>query len=144
MQRYTILLAEDDADDREIFEEILHDKETVQRLKTVENGLEVINALNDGLALSLPDLIILDHNMPKMNGKQTLEYLKSTEKFSRIPVIMYSTYNDRMLSDECTRLGALHIATKPTTYHEFKGMIEKFLTILNTPSSVEQASPGSA
>ncbi len=78
-----ILLADDDADDREIFVRVLGQKHNVSLLNTFENGKEVIEYLETvNTPEQLPNLIILDHNMPKMNGTETLGRLKSDDRFS--------------------------------------------------------------
>jgi len=131
MLKKKILLADDDADDRGIFEQILLEKKNVELLATVEDGVEVIDYLkivSDSRAL--PDLIILDHNMPRMNGKQTLGYLKSSDRYLHIPVVIYSTYSDNKLMDECASLGASMVASKPAGYDEYKAMINQFLRII--------------
>jgi len=131
MMKKKILLADDDADDRNIFEQILLEKTDVELLATVENGLEVIDYLKVVPDRQhLPDLIILDHNMPRMNGKQTLGYLKSNERYLHIPVVIYSTYSDNKLVDECTSLGASMVASKPAGYKEYREMINLFLKII--------------
>lgn len=133
MAKKRILLADDDADDRSIFEQILMEKKDVELLATVENGLEVIDYLkvvpDNG---ALPDLIILDHNMPRMNGKQTLGFLKSSDRYLHIPVVIYSTYSDNKLMDECASLGASLVTSKPSGYNEYRDMINLFLKILTT------------
>jgi len=131
MMKKKILLADDDADDRDIFKQILMEKKEVELLASVENGLEVIDYLKIVLdKRHLPDLIILDHNMPRMNGKQTLGYLKSSERYLHIPVVIYSTYSDNKLVDECASLGASMVASKPARYDEYKAMINQFLQII--------------
>ena len=131
MLKKKILLADDDADDRGIFEQILLGKKDVELLATVEDGLEVIDYLKIVSDNShLPDLIILDHNMPRMNGKQTLGYLKSSHRYLHIPVVIYSTYSDHKLIDECVILGASMVASKPAGYNEYKAMINQFLQII--------------
>lgn len=131
MTKKKILLADDDADDRSIFEQILLETKEVELLATVENGLEVIDFLKVVADKDhLPDLIILDHNMPRMNGKQTLGYLKSTDRYLHIPVVIYSTYSDNKLTDECAILGASMVASKPAGYDEYKDMINRFLQIV--------------
>jgi CheY-like chemotaxis protein len=126
-----ILLADDDGDDRLIFTQVFdHLGNHNAALSVVENGLEVIDYLNriaeDQL---LPDLIILDHNMPKMNGKQALHYLKNNQRYKDITVIIYSTYNDAMFMEECGRLGASSIIAKPNSYEEYIDMVKFFLTV---------------
>ena len=95
MIRRRLLLAEDDADDRDIFKDFLKDRQDILLLPFVENGIEVFAFLDSINNVDLlPDLLILDHNMPKLNGKQTLELLKSSNKYVHIPVVIYSTYAD--------------------------------------------------
>ena len=131
MTKKKILLADDDADDRSIFEQILLEKKDVELLATVENGLEVIDYLKIATdSGQLPDLIILDHNMPRMNGRQTLGFLKSSARYLHIPVVIYSTYSDHKLMDECASLGASMVASKPAGYNEYRAMINQFLEIV--------------
>lgn len=126
-----ILLAEDDEDDKMIFSEIMKglvaDKNI--RLDAVDNGLQIIQALEE--SPELPDLVILDQNMPQLSGKETLEMIKKNERFLHIPVVIYSTYNDSRLSNECFNIGATQIITKPDSFEGFKEMIvmlvEKYL-----------------
>lgn len=128
----SILLADDDGDDRLIFTQVFEllgsDK---AKLSIVENGLEVIDFLNKVAEHELPDLIILDHNMPKMNGKQALHYIKSHERYKNIHVIIYSTYNDSPFVEECGKLGAASIEVKPSSYEEYVGMVQRFLDFTN-------------
>jgi|SRR5882757_7205564 len=126
-----ILLADDDADDRGIFEQILQDRKDVALLGAVENGLELIDFLKIASDKhELPDLIVLDHNMPRMNGRQTLGFLKSSEIYTHIPVIIYSTNSDGKLAEECASLGASMVASKPAGYDEYEEMINQFLKII--------------
>src|SRR4030095_5387419 len=93
MLNRNVLLAEDDSDDREIISEIFRQMVDPAQLTMVENGMEIIHTLESITdPCALPDLIILDQNMPKMTGRQTLEWLKSEDRFAHIPVIIFSTY----------------------------------------------------
>lgn len=124
-----VLLAEDDADDREIFHEIFSSMDGEAELVMVENGMEVIEILGvESGAGRLPDLIVLDQNMPKMTGKQTLEWLKGQAGFSEIPVIIFSTYSDDRLVRECTELGAAMVITKPCSFDEYEQMVNDFFS----------------
>ena len=126
-----VLLADDDADDREIFIRVLDKKADVQLVRTVENGREVIDYLN-GLPApeQLPHLIILDHNMPKMNGTETLGKLKSDERYSDIHVVIYSTYSDNKMRETCEQLGASMVLAKPASIKEYEAIIDRFLGLL--------------
>jgi CheY-like chemotaxis protein len=126
-----VLLADDDADDREIFVRVLGKKADVQLVETLENGREVIDYLN-GLSAPdhLPHLIILDHNMPKMNGTETLGKLKSDKRFEDIHVVIYSTYSDHKMRETCEQLGASMVLAKPASMKEYEAIIDRFLGLL--------------
>ncbi|MHA4844495.1 response regulator [Flavitalea antarctica] len=130
MQPKTVLLADDDIDDREMFQEILSDNQQVQLAGSVENGQELLSFLLTLDGERLPDLIVLDHNMPKLNGLQTLDALKKNDKYQHIPVVIFSTYCDNKLLTECTNLGAAMVFTKPSSFDEYADMITTFLEII--------------
>lgn len=127
-----IFLADDDADDREIFENMLSKKPDVELLHSVENGREVLEWLGQRSAPNeLPDLIVLDHNMPMMNGTETLEAIKSTPQYQEILVVIYSTYSDARLTGRCKDLGAAMVLAKPSSLKEYEAVIETFLSLLH-------------
>jgi len=129
-----VLLAEDDSDDREIFNDIFQDMDEEATLIMVENGMEVIQVLDSITDHSeLPDLIVLDQNMPKMTGRQTLEWLKSNDRYFHIPVIIFSTYSDERLISECTRIGAALVITKPCSFDEYEQMVNDFFAEIVEP-----------
>lgn len=119
-----IMLAEDDEDDKWIFTEIMKELTADGNIHfdAVDNGVKIMQALENNP--ELPDLVILDQNMPQLNGKETLELIKKSDRFNHIPVVIYSTYNDSRLSKECVNIGATQIITKPDTFEGFKEMIE--------------------
>src|SRR4051812_38095117 len=94
-----ILLAEDDADDQRLFHDFLHHRTDIELMPMVENGVVLLESLERTSDNHLPDVIILDQNMPKKNGLQTLDQLKSSERYAHIPVVIYSTYTDQQLID---------------------------------------------
>jgi CheY-like chemotaxis protein len=124
-----ILLAEDDQDDRIIFNEAFEELKNLNvRLEVVEDGIDVVNRLKDiSREDELPQLFILDQNMPKMSGKATLNYLKSHDRYRNIPVIIYSTYPDSTLVHEFIKLGAEQVVAKPDSYEGFKKMAHAFV-----------------
>jgi CheY-like chemotaxis protein len=131
-----ILIAEDDVDDRDLLTAFLSDRKDIVLMPMVENGVEIIEALDKiKVTTSLPDMIVLDHNMPKRNGLQTLKLLKSTDQYSSIPVMVYSTYIDDSLEKLCAANGAAIITTKPFTKKGYHEMIDEFLS---AAKSVEQ------
>ena len=124
-----ILLADDDLDDRWFFEDFLKDREDILLLPAATSGSEIIQYL-DNLASEneLPDVIILDHNMPGLNGKETLALLRSRDRYNQISVLIYSTYISQRLIDDCMKLGAASVMLKPSSPEEYNGMIDRILS----------------
>jgi CheY-like chemotaxis protein len=128
MARKKILLAEDDLDDQNFFYDFLKHRGDIFIMDPVENGVEVFFFLDNIKEKNeLPDLIILDQNMPKKNGLQTLQLLKESERYIHIPVMIYSTYTDEQLKKNSFQLGASAVVTKPTSKEEYNKMMDIFL-----------------
>ena len=123
-----ILLAEDDSDDQRLFQEFLKHRTDIVLMPIAENGVELMEQLQPIRDKNqLPDLIILDQNMPKRNGLQTLNLLKSHERFANIPIAIYSTYTDALLIESCMTAGACAVLAKPITKAGYNQMIEECL-----------------
>lgn len=123
----SILLAEDDEDDRLFFRDFLNDREDVVVLPPAENGIELLKALDIAKEKNhLPDLIILDQNMPKLNGVQTLERIRQDKGYDHIPVFVYSTYTTDDLAKKCMSIGAALVLAKPSDKTGYSHMIDAF------------------
>jgi CheY-like chemotaxis protein len=133
MVKRSILLAEDDVDDQNIFRDFLKDRPDLHLLTPVENGEALMETLLSKDDEKLPDIIILDQNMPKRNGLQTLQQLKQDERFANIPVVIYSTYTDQMLTKAALELGAYKVAAKPVSRAGYNEMMNDFLKYFNQP-----------
>jgi CheY-like chemotaxis protein len=132
MKIQNVILVEDDEDDQSLFSTFFADRTDIRLLPTVGNGLELIDFLERASSDDeLPGLIILDQNMPKMNGKQTLKFLKSSDRYSKIPTVVYSTYADTNLIVDCKRLGALMVAVKPIDHEGYQKMMNDFLKVFS-------------
>ena len=132
MPRKKLLLADDDIDDRSFFLDFFADHDEFEVLPSVESGADLVKRLDTiTIAQDLPDLIIIDQNMPKMTGKQALECLKADERYAHIPVIIYSTYRTEQLADECSKSGAVKVVAKPFSYDGYQKMINEFLSVFN-------------
>ena len=126
-----ILLAEDDMDDQKLFYDFLRHREDIVLMPVAENGVHLFDSLEKITSSDdLPDLIILDQNMPKRSGLQTLQLLKDTIRYAHIPVIVYSTYTDQQLIKISSEMGAFSVASKPVTKDGYDEMINCFLKIL--------------
>lgn len=136
MNKLHVLLAEDDADDRNVFHDFLIERNDIVILPFAENGEEVFSFLSSiDNKETFPHLIILDHNMPRMNGIQTLKALKSDDEYAHIPVVIYSTYADDNLVDNCTAAGAVLIASKPLTKEGYYELIDECIKTITSATS---------
>ena len=124
-----ILLAEDDPDDRSLIQDAFRTLGAEHALSMVENGEEVIPILEKNLSEGKqPNLVVLDLNMPKLNGTQTLERMKMDERFKHIPVIIYSTALNPWSHEKCLQLGAYDSIIKSSTYEGIVETAKSFLT----------------
>jgi CheY-like chemotaxis protein len=128
MKYMNILLVDDDMDDRMLFQQTLGEMDPEIRLHYAENGLEMVTWLDECADQDLPDLIILDQNMPKMTGKESLVFLKDSTRYKYIPVIVYSTFQVKDFYLACRELGALEVVAKPDTIQAYRNMISLFIT----------------
>ena len=125
-----ILLAEDDIDDQAFFSEFLQSRSDLKLLPIVENGEDVIDFLNNASSeKDLPDIIILDQNMPKMNGLQTLHSLQANKVHKNIPVIIYSTNPDQTLIKRCIDSGAVQVFPKPYSPEGYGNLVDLLIEL---------------
>jgi CheY-like chemotaxis protein len=114
------LLADDDADDADIFCEALNVVAPLMEFHTVENGLELFELL----AKDRPDIIFLDINMPVMDGWDCLRKLKANAEYRSIPAVMYSTSSAKKDVDMAYSLGAALFLTKPESFSRLSKILE--------------------
>jgi CheY-like chemotaxis protein len=119
----TVLLADDDQDDAEIFEEALLRSCDSITFKWFEDGQKLLEYLESKYP-DLPELIFLDLNMPEMNGWQCLAGLKTNTKFKSIPVIMYTTSSNPRDKEIAVDLNAHGLIVKPSNPR----VLERILT----------------
>lgn len=120
-----ILYADDDSEDQEIIRESLHGIHCDVDLVFVNNGLEALHFLESlKPGINYPCLILLDINMPILNGIETLKILKQDIVLKKIPVIMFSTSSDKELVRKSLEIGAADYITKPINFHSIKEVTE--------------------
>ena len=122
-----LLLIDDDEDDHEFFREAINEIDDSISCECTLNGDRVLEELK-ARKRSLPDMIILDTNMPRLNGKQILQELKTDEGLKEIPVIMYSTFLSERDNREFMELGAACYLAKPSKVKDFMSNLESVLT----------------
>lgn len=122
----TILMADDDEDDRDLAREALAESRVLNDLHAVNDGAELLEFVrHEGRYTTenapRPDLILLDLNMPKVDGREALEALKSDPKLRSIPVVILTTSRAEEDVVRSYDLGANSFISKPVT---FAGLVE--------------------
>ena len=120
-------IADDDIDDQELF---------IKALKEIDGQCHCITAFNGEEALfklvnektNLPDVIFLDLNMPKVNGKQCLKEIKLNSMLQHIPVIIYSTSAAVHEMQETNQLGAALFMQKPSRFNELRHSLTQIIS----------------
>jgi CheY-like chemotaxis protein len=114
-----ILIADDDQEDRFLLDIAFKEIGSFELIHMVENGVQVIsylNAIEDNNLL--PTLIVLDLNMPVLNGIDTLLQLKTDPRFKDIPVIIHSTSMYEAEKEKCIEIGAIDFIKKPVSFDQ--------------------------
>lgn len=116
----TILLVEDDQVDQMTIKRALQEINVLNPLRITNNGEEALEFLRDEKNPK-PAIILLDMNMPKMNGIEFLRVVKQDEILKRIPVVMLTTSSEEQDKIESYSLGVAGYMIKPVDYHQFVG-----------------------
>jgi CheY-like chemotaxis protein len=125
VQNNVILLAEDDEDDQELIRIAFSKVTADHKFEIVNNGEEVLKSLADNN--HLPCLIILDLNMPILNGFQTLAALKNDPKFEKVPKVIFSTSDNDDNKKRSFSNGAVDYFVKPSNMKDLIATAEKML-----------------
>ncbi len=149
-QKINILLVEDDPDHADLILDTLDTEDVESEVVLMRDGQEVIDYLQEtdssaravqsdikggNIRHSQIDLIILDLNLPKINGMDVLKSLKGNSKYSSIPVVILSTSSDQGTISKAYKNGANGYVTKPMSYDEFVDkikMLRKYWSDTNT------------
>ena len=131
-----ILLIEDDAIELMKFKRVLNKLELNHKIAEAENGkiaLDILNAKE-----IIPNIIILDLNMPKLNGIEFLEILKNDEQLRNIPAIVLTTSNNYRDVLECYKIGIAGYILKPLKYDDYLEQIKRMLQYWSINELVSQ------
>jgi CheY-like chemotaxis protein len=114
-----ILCVDDDEDDLFFIKEIIESQGYSFEINQARNGWEALNYLQEGLKKDeLPCLIIMDMNMPRMDGRQTISKLKENEQLAKIPVVVFTTSSNALHQKYFENQG-IRFITKPFDYKVF-------------------------
>jgi CheY-like chemotaxis protein len=128
----TILLADDDEEDRELARDALQDWRLANEMKFVTDGQDLLDYLrrqgrwaDPSIDAPRPGIILLDLNMPKKDGREALAEIKADERLRGIPVVVLTTSKDESDVLSTYDLGVSSFITKPVT---FAGLVEVMRT----------------
>jgi CheY-like chemotaxis protein len=135
---HSILLVEDDADDRYIMHLAFAELNYTEQVKVFNSGEEILKYLQALPHFSLyPSLLVVDYNMPGMNGGEVLMRLKMDDNFAQIPVAMYST-GMRQIEQKLRGLGAAYCFEKGHQISEVYTLAIKLKNIVEGEEIVEK------
>jgi CheY-like chemotaxis protein len=126
-KRPCIFIADDDSDDVYFVERAIRQLGMNISLKHFINGRELLRELHN-VKEDLPDLVVLDLNMPVMDGKETLKEIRQNGSLDTLPVIILSTSTYGGEKDACLKSGANKYYTKPYTFLKYLEILRQVKT----------------
>jgi CheY-like chemotaxis protein len=142
-QPVSIIMIEDDDGHARLIERNIRRagiSNTIHHFTDGTSALEFIFNGSDGPILNGPAMVLLDLNLPDMNGADILTRIKSVEKLKRTPVVVLTTTDDKVEIQRCYDLGCNVYITKPVNYEAFSDAIRQlglFLAVIQVPEVVE-------
>ena len=142
MQDVSILLVEDDPGHARLIEKNLRRSNITNDFIIVGDGQQALDYLFGegeyaGNECSSPLLVLLDLNLPVLDGYQVLQRMKADERTKRIPVVVLTTTDDAREVSRCYELGCNVYVTKPVDYERFSEALRKlglFLSVVTVPN----------
>lgn len=126
-----ILLAEDDIDDQELLAEAFSEIDPAIQLDSFSTGKKFLNYLEELPDSEIPNMIILDYNIPEINGAEILEKLESDKRYQHVIKLVWSTSNSAMYENSCLSLGAKAYLVKPSNITALRDLAKKMLSFVN-------------
>lgn len=142
MKLHHILLVEDNEGDILLIDEALNDARILIDLSVVKDGKAAIDFLGKAgryRDAMLPELVILDINLPKKNGHEVLKYIKENEMVKHIPVIIFTTSSSERDISQCYMNHANCYVTKPANVNDFLSVVG---TMVNFWANMASLPPG--
>ncbi|WP_276504310.1 response regulator [Terrimonas pollutisoli] len=124
-----ILLGEDDIDDEDLLKEIFSDIDNSIALQFINTGRKVLSVLEAMSSGQLPSLIVLDYNMPELNGAEILKILKDNPRYDHIPKVIWSTSGSDVYKKKCLELGAKEYVIKPSSINDLSAIARRLLAL---------------
>jgi two-component system, response regulator len=123
-----ILIADDDYDDRFLTKEAFLEAKLAYDVDFVDDGEQLFDYLNG--QKELPELILLDLNMPRKDGRLVLKEIKQHKGFCKIPVVIFTTSKTREDMNFTMEMGAERFFTKPSSFSELLTIVRELDQII--------------
>ena len=120
--KQSILIIDDDATIRFLLKQVLKEYKVI----TMEDGYEALTWLNSG---NIPDLVLLDIEMPNINGKVLIRRIKSSYMHRNVPIIVMSGTDSQSIKNSFIKFGASDFIVKPFTDTDFQERIKSAMII---------------
>ncbi|MBA2744838.1 MAG: response regulator [Flavisolibacter sp.] len=123
-----VLLAEDDTDDQELIVSAFLKADPNLKMAIVNDGKEALDYLLNASEGKLPCLILLDYNMPELNGAQVVQKL-SDARFKNIPKVILSTSNNPVYAEDSLKKGASAYRVKPDDFQSLINIAKEMIAL---------------
>lgn len=124
-----ILFGEDDKDDEDFLKELFADIDSSFSLQFISNGRRLISTLEQMPTEQLPCLLVLDYNMPELNGAEILKKLKQDPRYEPLPKIIWSTSGSEVYKKRCLELGAREYIIKPSNVNDLSDIVRHMVSL---------------
>jgi two-component system response regulator len=127
MSTIKVLFVDDDPGDVELTMELLESSKVMLDIEVANNGIEALDKLEkwkEEGSQALPDMILLDLNMPKKDGRETLEDIKKDTALKKIPIVILTTSEADEDIIKSYNLGASCYITKPVGLEQFQNIVD--------------------
>jgi CheY-like chemotaxis protein len=129
--QHTILMADDDEDDRDLAQDAFREAGLAGQIRFVLDGQELVDDLRrhaNSAHPERPDIVLLDLNMPRKDGREALAEIRGDESLRGIPVVVLTTSKDEEEIRRSYRLGANSFIAKPVTHAELVDVMRELAT----------------
>jgi CheY-like chemotaxis protein len=140
MNDLLIYLVDDDDDDRLLLRQAFRQHTTPCRIDEFIDGVGVIDRLTQITTGAYPNLILLDLNMPRMDGVATLKVIKENDTWQTIPVVVLTTSDDKLDRQRTAELGADDYLVKPPSYSQLRLIIDRGVAIARQDAATNGSS----
>lgn len=138
-----LLLVDDDPDDRDIFNAEFVSANPTVPVQYASSGHEALKMLEESAPSGLPIVLLIDYQMPGLDGLGLLQILQNNTKYNGITKIMWSSSHRIKDMEDCKRFGASHYLIKPATNAELQKVIHQLTAVIDFLSREQTRPTGS-